>query len=61
MALVHDFFIKEQPEIKNKLSDDIYFLIKDSLEWVNTMWANNEMKNGLDYYGTSEINGENLR
>ena len=58
MALKHDFFIKEpMEEIRDlskcryitDVSDDLILYMRDSLLWIETLHANNELKFGIDY------------
>ena len=60
MALKHDFFIKEPMEEIRDLSKcryitdvsvDLILFMRDSLLWIETLHANNELKFGIDYYG----------
>lgn len=69
MALQHEFSIIEKDyrgyEIdKNaevvSISDDIILYIKDSLEWVNMIWNGKNINKGINYYGYSIIENEEI-
>lgn len=65
MSLSHDFYLidaskEESRGEKVSISDDIYFYVQDSFQWFESYWLNQGTKIGLNYYGESEISGENI-
>jgi len=65
MALTHNFYTigkknNETIEIKVIISDDLILYINDSLKWFNTIWANSQENQGLDYHGVSIIQDKNV-
>ena len=69
MALKHEFSIVDKSyrgyEIFENMetiliSDDIILYIKDSLEWINTIWNGNSINKGINYYGYSIIENKQI-
>lgn len=66
----HGFTIIEKDEKKSKLdpskedivvSDDLILYLWDSFKWIKFKWANGKCKKGLDYYGYTIMEEEEIK
>ena len=69
MALIHEFAIIQKdckefiirPDMDRiTIADEIIVYIKDTLEWLLTIWNGKYRKGGLNYYGYYIIEGNNI-
>lgn len=42
------------------VSDELILYISDSLKWIDSLWNGKELKQSINYYGFSYIEGENI-
>lgn len=67
MSLVHEFILTNQNgnifslDIeKISISDDLILYMRDSLNWIDSMWNGKDEKKGLNYYGETIIKEQNV-
>ena len=66
MALIHSFYIEESTSavLDNSkvvvVADYIILYIKDTLDWIETIWNGNKKSNGINYYGSTVIQAGSL-
>lgn len=67
MSLIHEFILTNQNENtfdsymeKTFISDALILYMRDSFNWINSLWNGKEEKKGLNYYGETIIREKDI-
>lgn len=66
LSLIHEFIIIDQngkfdlDTDKISISDELILYMRDSFNWINSLWNGKEIKKGLNYYGETVIKDKNI-